>query len=186
MKNDCIFCLVGPSGSGKSTIAKELPLESIKCYTTREPRVGEFDGDEKYFISEEEFLTIYEQMIAHTKYGNHFYGITQGELFELENGPLSYVVDWKGAEGLKKTLPHLVGYEDVKIITIFIEVPKESIEMRMIAQGRSEEEIKTRLHRYGIDNKQRVNCDYIVQNNFGKLNETIEAINKIVDFHLEL
>lgn len=186
MTNDCIFCLIGPSGSGKSTVARELPLESIKCYTTREPRVGEFDGDEKFFISEEEFLNIYDQMIAHTKYSNHFYGITQGELFGLEDGPLVYVVDLKGAETLKKVLPHLVGYEDVKVITIFLEVPKESLEMRMIAQGRSDEEIKTRLHRYKIDNKQRSECDYVVQNNYGQLEDTLDKINKIIDFNVKI
>lgn len=49
----------GPSGSGKSTVTKivkdrlNIPL-SISA-TTRKPRVGEIEGKDYFFLSEEEF-----------------------------------------------------------------------------------------------------------------------------------
>ena len=55
-----LIVLSGPSGVGKSTLVgkvrKALPyLEfSISC-TTRQPRVGELDGREYYFLTPEEF-----------------------------------------------------------------------------------------------------------------------------------
>lgn len=50
----------GPSGAGKSTVTEQLRKErselefSISC-TTRSPREGEIDGENYFFISEEEF-----------------------------------------------------------------------------------------------------------------------------------
>lgn len=50
----------GPSGAGKSTVTEQLRKErselefSVSC-TTRSPREGEIDGENYFFISEEEF-----------------------------------------------------------------------------------------------------------------------------------
>ena len=60
MKN-VLMVISGPSGVGKGTIVKELLKRredvslSISC-TTREPRKGEVDGREYFFLKREEFL----------------------------------------------------------------------------------------------------------------------------------
>ena len=54
-----LIIVSGPSGSGKSTVTKivkdklNIPL-SISA-TTRNPRDGEIDGKDYFFLSEEEF-----------------------------------------------------------------------------------------------------------------------------------
>lgn len=178
-----IYCLIGPSGSGKSTIAKSLPYESIKCYCTRAMRKGEKEGEEKFFISKEEFMKIYPQMIAHTNYAGNYYGITQGEIIGLENGPLVYVVDLKGYRDLQTVLPKLKGYEDVKVVSIFIKVPKNELEKRLIQQGRSSEEIKIRLHRYNKDNAAASECDWVIENRHNQLQSTVNTIQKLIESH---
>jgi len=58
-----LFVLSGPSGVGKTTIVRALlrrveGLEfSVSC-TTREPRPGEHDGRDYYFVSPEEFAEL--------------------------------------------------------------------------------------------------------------------------------
>ena len=59
MKKGKLVIVSGPSGSGKSTVTKivkdrlNIPL-SISA-TTRQPRVGEVDGKDYYFLTTEEF-----------------------------------------------------------------------------------------------------------------------------------
>lgn len=57
-----IMILSGPSGSGKTTIVTRLMQEAavklVKSVsaTTRAPRKGEVDGEDYYFLTQEEFL----------------------------------------------------------------------------------------------------------------------------------
>ena len=59
-KKGAILILSGPSGCGKSTLLKEVYKEISDYYfsistTTRDPRVGEVDGVDYFFVSKEEF-----------------------------------------------------------------------------------------------------------------------------------
>lgn len=55
-----IFCLMGKSACGKDTLYKRimadnsLSLQTLIPYTTRPPRLGEKNGVEYYFLSEQE------------------------------------------------------------------------------------------------------------------------------------
>jgi len=58
--SSAILVLSGPSGAGKSTIIDAASAEIGEFYfsvstTTREPREGEVDGVDYYFVSKEEF-----------------------------------------------------------------------------------------------------------------------------------
>lgn len=60
MKKGAILVLSGPSGAGKSTIIHASAKEIGDFYfsistTTRQPREGEVDGVDYYFVSKEEF-----------------------------------------------------------------------------------------------------------------------------------
>ena len=60
-KSGKLIILSGPSGSGKSTVVQRLleesslPLTLSVSATTRPPRVGERDGIDYHFLSDEEF-----------------------------------------------------------------------------------------------------------------------------------
>ena len=65
MKDPKLFLVSAPSGAGKSSLIdavlakanqSHLPLELSISYTTRSPRKGESNGNQYFFISEEEFL----------------------------------------------------------------------------------------------------------------------------------
>lgn len=61
-----LIILSGPSGAGKSTVVRSLlancplPLMLSVSATTRQPRVGEVDGRDYYFVSHQKFCQMRE------------------------------------------------------------------------------------------------------------------------------
>ena len=85
MKDPKLFLVSAPSGAGKSSLidavlAKAnqslLPLELSVSYTTRSPRKGESNGNQYFFISEEEFIEKKNSnfFLEHAKVHDNWYG----------------------------------------------------------------------------------------------------------------
>jgi guanylate kinase len=180
--NNKVICLVGPSGTGKSVIANSIPLPKVVSYRTRGLREGEVDGIDGHFISRSDFLLMdgKELWIAETEYAGSYYGITQGELIELEDKPMIYVIDWPGVFTLKETFKNLEGYDPDEIVSIFIHTPREDLKARMTHQRRDKEEIKVRIDRADRDYASSVHCDHVVLNANGELDKTISEVMKII------
>ena len=93
-----MLVLVGPSASGKSAIVKNLiknyGLEKFITCTTRSMRVGEINGVDYYFLSNEEFSSSYEK----NEFIAEFFRIVDS--FEMANfGEGRSVVDFKAKYG---------------------------------------------------------------------------------------
>ena len=88
MKKYKIIALIGESGSGKDTllkkVLKECPgLHEIISCTTREPREGEVNGKNYFFISEEEFTQkVLNLEMLEATHKNWFYGTSIDALDE--------------------------------------------------------------------------------------------------------
>ena len=102
-----------PSGAGKTTIVKRL-LEkygdkiafSISA-STREPRAGEVDGEDYYFISKEEFLhriAKKEFVEFEEVYSGTFYGTLRSEIERIweEGKAVIFDIDVIGGLHLKR------------------------------------------------------------------------------------
>ena len=96
-----LFVISGASGVGKSTVLSRVMEQhgnirfSVSA-TTRQPREGEQDGVNYYFVTKERF----EQMIANDEfleYDNHmknYYGTPKGQLEDkLEQGDVLLDID---------------------------------------------------------------------------------------------
>jgi len=144
-----------PSGAGKSTLCDNvraaLPSASraVTC-TTREPRDGELDGVDYYFLGEEEFLALVEggefleNAVVH---GNH-YGVLKSELRAklVEGSDVLLNIDVQGAATIREraaTDPVL----SRSLVTVFLCPPSlGELEQRLRGRGTdSEEAIARRL-----------------------------------------
>ena len=142
-----------PSGAGKSTLCDNvraaLPsaTRAVTC-TTREPRDGEADGVDYYFLGEEEFLArvesgeFLENAVVH---GNH-YGVLKSELRAKLAGGSDVLlnIDVQGAATLREraaTDPVL----SRSLVTVFLRPPSlEELEQRLRGRGTDSDEVIAR------------------------------------------
>ncbi len=82
-----VFVITGPSGVGKGTLIEQLleripELELSISATTREPRPGEVDGRDYFFLSPEEFRRRLEagDFLEHASYSGNYYGTLREEV----------------------------------------------------------------------------------------------------------
>lgn len=127
MKKHTVLLLVGGSASGKDSVANKLTMDKgyrqLISYTTRPRRGGE--GDTHIFITNDEVEQYQEDMIAYTKIGSFQYFATRQQ---LENSDI-YVIDPTGAKYLKQIV------DDIKFITVHINLPEEVRFQRAIKRG---------------------------------------------------
>ena len=148
------FLLVGPSGVGKGTILTEIKkdFEDDERFlfpvtaTTREPRDGEVNGIDYFFMTKEKF----EEGIANgdfleyaTVHGENYYGLPKKQVFDALESGINVIreLDIQGLWNLQKILP-----ED-NLFSFFI-LPPSMKELEERIRGRSslpEEEIMRRL-----------------------------------------
>ena len=134
-----VVIISGPSGSGKSTVLRELivrcplPLELSVSTTTRQPREGEVNGKDYWFVSKEEFSRRREGgkfLECEEVYGRgDWYGTLRGTVTAgLEAGKWVVLeIDVEGAVTVLQQIP---------AITIFLHPgsPKE-LEARLRERG---------------------------------------------------
>ncbi|MFH5803849.1 guanylate kinase [Alienimonas sp. DA493] len=146
-----ILILSGPSGSGKSTVVRALAgecTEPIRCCvsaTTRPPRVGEVDGRDYHFLSDEEFHRrraageFLETAEVHGR--GYWYGTLWSEIetAAAEGAWALLEIDVAGARTV------LTRYPDA--VTVFLSTSTEAeFERRLRSRGtEGEEEIRRRI-----------------------------------------
>lgn len=177
-----LVILSGVAGAGKDTIKKEIVkrmenVKSIPSLTSRAPREGDIPGETYIFLSKEEFEEkirndeIYEYDIHH----NHYYGTSKKILNDAsKTGIIIKDIDVNGTQILKETL------KDIKIVTIFLRVPKDELKHRL--ENRidkpSEGEIILRLNRFDYEESKINLYDYVLKND--DLEKTVNIIEEII------
>lgn len=162
-----LFVMSGPSGTGKSTVVNAVTklygnLHFSVSATTREPRPGELDGREYYFVSRERFLEMAQsgQLLEHAQYVENFYGTPAAPLDEaMERGEDCLLdIEPQGALQVRANRPDAV--------LIFLAPPSmEVLERRLRGRGDTEpEKIEKRLNQARWELQQAHKYDYIVVN----------------------
>lgn len=101
-----IIAFLGPSGAGKSTLQDFMDIPPIVTWTSRSPRLGEVDGVDYHFTTQETIMRMFEEglLLEFTQYNGNLYA-TAAASFEqvIRSGALSSViVDSNGASELRK------------------------------------------------------------------------------------
>lgn len=162
------FILNGPSASGKTVLLDLLLhnnddfLEPIISFTTRQPREGERQGKDYYFISRTAYLEMQKtnQIAEQIKYLDSYYGISTNELKRVENTRKNGIAIMT-LEGIRKFKQN-VGYQ--KVISIFIYRDLSEIYKTINELGISVSEAEKRIGMAKYDMHDITTCDYVVYN----------------------
>lgn len=172
-----LFIISAPSGAGKTTLLREvrLRLPDIRfsvSFTTREPREGEENGKDYFFVSEDEFLRgIEENRFAEwARVHGNYYGTDRYMIDKWlsEGCNVLLDIDVQGARMIKCRYPFAV--------TVFILPPSwYELEKRLRLRGTdSEEVIKRRLKNAAREVVEALWYDYLVIND-----EVFRAVGEI-------
>jgi guanylate kinase len=149
-----VVIVSGPSGVGKSTICKEIVKRLDYVYlsisvTTRPKSEIEIDGQDYWFISEEDFRDRIDKglLLEYAEVFGHLYGTPKEKVEEaLQAGKVVILeIDVQGAVKTKAVYPDAV--------TIFILAPSEKdLAERLNHRGREEGEVaEERLNGAGAE-----------------------------------
>ncbi len=179
-----LFILTGPSGVGKSTIGARLreripALESIVTYTTRDPRPNEKNGVHYHFIDAQTFMAMahHGEFLEWAQVYNHYYGNSRQSVLDKTNGGKSVllVIDVQGASTIKKQLPgqaHVIFIQPDKMTNL-----KKHLQNRKAADPR---DLSVRLKKAEEEINQARQFDFVVVNREGHIDETVQAVAKII------
>jgi guanylate kinase len=174
-----LHCIVGHSASGKSTIERKLELghnmTRIISYTTRPKRLGERDGVDYHFISNEEFTTKdSEGFFAETaSYNGWSYGLSLDGI-DYQNNNYIVVVTPKGYEELLLA----VGGEFIK--SFFISVPERERMIRLAQRGDAVDEVIRRIQADRLDFAGFVDEANFIIENHEHVDKSVETVYTII------
>ena len=166
-KQGILFVLTGPSGVGKGTVlaevCKQKELYLSTSATTREPRPGEQDGGQYYFLTREQF----EQKVAengfleHAEFSGNCYGTPAEPVdAQLDAGhDVMLEIEVQGAMQVHQMRPDAV--------RIFIAPPSfAELERRLTGRGTEDADaVRRRLETAKHELTLAKEFDYIVVNN---------------------
>lgn len=175
-----LYVISAPSGAGKSTLCRELldifpELRHSVSFTTRNPRPGEVDGRDYFFVSREEFLLMVAEggFAEWAEVHGNLYGTAIKTLEQSRDSGVDLLldIDCQGAKQLKEN--------KVEGVNVFI-LPPSFKELRRRLEGRNSdapEIIATRIDNAVAEIHEARWYDYIIVNDvFSRAVEELKAI----------
>lgn len=180
-RNGILIIVSGFSGAGKGTLVKKL-IEDYEGYalsvsaTTRQPRPGEEEGREYFFLQKEQFerMIAEDGLIEHACYCDNYYGtprayvesqIAQGRDVILE-------IEIQGALKVREK------YADA--LLLFVMPPSaEELRRRLVGRGTETEEVVAKRMCRAAEEAQGIEqYDYIVIND--DLDTCVRQLHEII------
>lgn len=164
-----MLVLSSPSGAGKTTMSKRLlagdPQISLSVSaTTRKPRVGEIDGQDYHFVSNDQFdhLVATGQLLEWAHVFGHRYGTPRGpvEAALTDGRDILFDIDWQGTQQLRQS------QAGGDLVSTFLLPPSlEELESRLTSRAADSAEVITqRMSRAADEISHWAEYDYILVN----------------------
>jgi len=182
MKNQKkLIILTGPSGVGKGTVVREILDKDKNIWlsvsaTTRDPREGEREGENYYFMNQEKFKEMIAQnlFLEWAQFAGNFYGTPISSVNEKikEGFTVLLEIEVEGAKQIKEKFPNSM--------SIFLLPPNiKELERRIRKRGTEKEEaIQKRLSRANYEISASNQFDFALTNN--NVDETAKRIIKLI------
>lgn len=155
-----MIVIIGESASGKSSAERELVdiygYKKIVSYTTRQPRSGEVDGVDYYFITDEHFNKLKkEDFFAEIGcYNGWQYGIA---IEDCTNDKVAVVTP----HGLRQ----IKSIKGLNVVSFYIDVPRRDRLIQILQRGDDiEESYRRNLSDLGMFDGVKDEVDYVITN----------------------
>jgi len=184
LKKGILTIVSGPAGSGKGTVVQKLrdgnpEIGFSVSATTRNPRPGEADGVNYYFVTREKFEEMLRngEILEHTEYAGNYYGTPLSEVKKCldEGRDIILEIEVDGATQVKKLMPEAV-------LVMLIPPDFATLEARLRGRGtETDEVIKTRLARSREEIALADRYDYIIVNEDNGIDECAARLGAIIE-----
>ena len=181
-KTGQLIIVSAPSGSGKDTVVKKLmekstaPIWVSVSATSREPRNGEVEGKDYYFLSKDDFKEKIDEgfFLEYAEYAGKYYGTPKKYIKEkLDQGiDVILIIEIQGAKKVKEMLP--------ESLLIFIMPPSlKTLVKRLKRRGTdSNEKIIERFHTAYKEINEVTKYNYVVVNDI--LDDAVDKVDAII------
>ena len=140
MKDPKLFLVSAPSGAGKSSLIdavlakanqSHLPLELSISYTTRSPRKGESNGNQYFFVSNEDFLDKKNSnfFLEYAEVHGNWYGTSVDFVQSKLNQGISLILEID-VQGFRQINDLSLNYDSIFILPPSIDSLEERIKSR--------------------------------------------------------
>jgi len=176
-----LIVLTGPSGVGKGTLLKSLLKRHPSLYfsismTTRQPRSGETDGKEYYFVSLDKFKEMIagQELLEWAEYAGNYYGtprlpveekINQGQWVILE-------IEVAGARQIAQSFP--------EALRIFLLPPTPAVLEQRIRNRALDQEVAIQKRLIQAEQEIAAAQEFDVQIINDDFHKTLEAIESLI------
>lgn len=178
-----MLVMSSPSGAGKTTLTRRLlaeddDVEMSVSATTREPRPGEEEGKDYYFVSHERFKEMISEgeLLEHAIVFDNRYGTPTGPVVAaLKAGKdVIFDIDWQGTQQLMSSA------SAIDLVRIFILPPSiKALEERLHKRAQdSAETVQKRMEQAESEISHWAEYDYVLIND--DLERTYEDLKAIV------
>lgn len=185
-----IFIVSGQSGIGKNTVLNILldrhpDWYKIVTCTTRPPRPTDVNGIDKVFVSKDKFMEMIEddEFAEYAKVHNFYYGTPRHEIeHSLKDKYITLLeIDVQGSLILKDEYP--------EITLIFLQFEPGKLEQQIRHRFENdpkrtkidEKEIQTRIETAKKEVAYKDKYDFVITNFEGKVEQTADEIEKIIN-----
>lgn len=179
-----IVVLSGPSGVGKDAILERMaelnyPYHFVITATTRDPRPGEVDGVNHYFVDKARFQELIDsdELIEHAEVYGNMYGVPKQQVRDaLAAGQHVMIrVDVQGATRIRQLVSDA--------LLIFVMPPTlQSLQKRLEARGVDAVEAITIRRSKAIDEMNDADWfDYTIVNHDDRLDAAVQEMIGIID-----
>ena len=181
-KKGILIVVSGFSGAGKGTLMKELMRKYPENYalsisaTTRNPRDGEVDGREYFFLSREKFekMIANNELIEYAKYVENYYGTPRAYVEKMldEGKDVILEIEIQGAMKIREKFPDT--------LLVFVCPPSmEELKNRLVGRGTETlDVINGRLRRAVEESRGMDKYDYLLIND--DLEECVDTLHETI------